>query len=206
MPRIIVIALSLFAITAAHAAPADKDNTYEVEVLVFRNIMPKLAGNELWTRDTVNTVIPDLATAASPIAAPPADPILTDAATVMSSNPRYQVLAHYSWIETADTRSASKPVRITASVSGNPHGLDGTVLFYMSRYLHVVVNLLLQESASDASAAGGNPAPNAPAIYRISEHRRIRSNETDYFDHPMFGALVRVIPLTKTGKAATGTR
>jgi len=192
VPRIIVIALSFFVITAAHAAPSDKSNTYEVEVLVFRNVMPRLTGNEMWTRDTVNPVIPDLSKAISPVAAPPANSRLSDAAKALSANPRYRVLAHYSWIQTADTRSASVPVRISASEPGNPQELGGTVRFYMSRYLHVELNLILRDPPAAANATGAIPIQGTPAIYVIKQHRRIRSDETDYFDHPMFGVLLRV--------------
>jgi len=31
--------------------------------------------------------------------------------------------------------------------------------------------------------------------YRLTEARRVKSSETYYFDHPKFGALVRVSPV-----------
>lgn len=41
------------------------------------------------------------------------------------------------------------------------------------------------------------PATLAPALqlYRISEHRRIRSNELHYLDHPRFGMIIKVSPV-----------
>ena len=203
VPRLIIAALSLFLFTSAQAAsPPEKSNTYEVEVLVFRNLMPSLTGNELWNQDTVRTSIPGLDKAITPVAAPPADPILSDAARKLSHNPHYRVLAHYSWIQTADIRSASTPVRITASEPGNPQALDGTILFYMSRYLHVELNLVLRDPPTASAASNTNmttgstqvsaqPAP-VSTVYVMKQHRRIRSDVTEYFDHPMFGVLLRV--------------
>jgi hypothetical protein len=34
-----------------------------------------------------------------------------------------------------------------------------------------------------------------PQVYRISERRRVRNLEINYFDHPKFGALVQVTPI-----------
>jgi hypothetical protein len=31
-------------------------------------------------------------------------------------------------------------------------------------------------------------------VYRLNERRRVKLSETHYFDHPKFGALVRVSP------------
>ncbi len=191
MSRIIFIALSLFAVATAQAASNDQGNSYEVEVMVFRNLMPNLVGNELWTQDTVNPAISDLGSAILPALAPPADPVLSDAAIALSANPRYRLLVHDSWIQTAATRFASKPIRITASEPGNPQELDGTVRFYLNQYLHVVLHLLLQEPAPNTGLAVFN-APAAPILYRMDEQRRIRLNQVNYFDHPMFGVLLRV--------------
>ena len=204
MSRIILIALLLFTVATAQAASSDQSNNYEVEVLVFRNIMPSLVGNELWTQDTVNPVIKGLANAASPVPAPPVDTVLSDAAIALSGNPHYQLLVHDSWIETAQTRFASKPVRITASEPGDPQELDGTVRFYLNQYMHVVLHLLLKEPAPE-SAASLFGAPAAPVLYRLDDQRRIRLNEVNYFDHPMFGVLLRVTRVPTTTPVAVAT-
>ncbi len=201
MSRIILIALLFFTVATAQAAPSNQSNNYEVEVLVFRNLMPSLVGNELWTQDTVNPVIKDLANAVSPVPAPPVDSVLSDAAIALSGNPHYQLLVHDSWIETAETRFASKPVRISASEPGNPQELDGTVRFYLNQYMHVVLHLLLKEPAPDSGASIFG-APAAPVLYRLDDQRRIRLNQVNYFDHPMFGVLLRVTRVPATTPVA----
>lgn len=201
MSQIILIALLFFTVATAQAAPSNQSNNYEVEVLVFRNLMPSLVGNELWTQDTVNPVIKDLANAVSPVPAPPVDSVLSDAAIALSGNPHYQLLVHDSWIETAETRFASKPVRISASEPGNPQELDGTVRFYLNQYMHVVLHLLLKEPAPDSGASIFG-APAAPVLYRLDDQRRIRPNQVNYFDHPMFGVLLRVTRVPATTPVA----
>jgi hypothetical protein len=65
----------------------------------------------------------------------------------------------------------------------------------MSRHLHLDVNLLFRDAAT-ASAPGGS------LVYRLSEQRKLKSQETHYFDHPKFGVLVRVMPLEKENEKA----
>ncbi len=197
MSRIIAIALSLLTIASAQAATSPPDNRYEVEVLVFRNLMPNLVGNELWTRDTVNPVIKGLARAVTPVPASPVDAQLTDAAIALSGNKHYQLLFHESWIETARSRFASKADRITVSAPGNPDELDGTLRFYLNQYMHVVLHLLLTEPAP-TSGPSLFASPAAPIQYRMDDARRIRPNEVNYFDHPMFGVLLRVTKVPAT--------
>jgi hypothetical protein len=67
---------------------------------------------------------------------------------------------------------------------------------YLSRYLHLDLNLNYAEKPAD----GGSPGADTGVIaYRINEQRRVKSQETHYFDHPKFGALIRLTPLT-TGR------
>ncbi len=196
MSRIIVLVLAFFAVATAQAATTDQSSTqsnnYEVELLVFRNFLPGLVGNEQWNQDTVNPVIKGLKQAIVPVPAPPADSVLSQAAIALSGSPHYQLLLHDSWIEAGRTRFASHPMRITASEPGDPDELDGTVRFYINEYMHVVLHLLLKEPAPNAGSPLFNSTPASPVLYRLDDERRIRLNEVNYFDHPMFGVLLRV--------------
>ena len=130
------------------------------------------------------------------------------AVAALETNDKYQVLTHKRWVQTADARSSSPVMRIT-----DPAGdLDGTVVFYMSRFLHVDVDLLLKDESDqkmDMTAGVANAKPVAgfamsssdatnnsqQLVYRIDESRRIRSNQMNYFDHPKFGVLLIITPM-----------
>jgi len=71
-------------------------------------------------------------------------------------------------------------------IRGGDNTLDGTLKFYLSRFLHVDVNLAL--------SADGNPSDQP---YRIVDHRRIKTQEINYFDHPKFGILLKVVQIGK---------
>lgn len=197
MSRIITALLLIVAtaIPQGVLAATDKENTYNVEVLVFATRLPQLEGNELWTRETADAVAPDSTDAQAPNpAAPPG--ILAAAANDLAKDGRFRILAYYSWIQTADAKSASKPIRLSGTNAKNPDELTGTLRLYLSRYLHLDLNLNYTEKTSDA---GVSNAGTGMITYRIDEQRRVKSQETHYFDHPKFGALIRLTPVT-TGK------
>ena len=168
-------------LTTVYAAPAT--TTYDVEVLVFENRLPQLEGGELWTRDNARSPIADLTDAVTLGDAPPEDSPLSTAAKTLERDGNYRVLVYQHWRQTAEERSATKPVRLR-----NTDGqLDGTLRFYLSRFLHVDLDLALQEKAPATGELN----------YRLSENRRIKTQELNYFDHPKFGVLMRV---TSAGK------
>lgn len=188
---------------AAATTPAN----YTVELVVFRNLMPDLEGKEIWSPDRVNLNIPGLDKAKNAAESSDENTDIGKAVAILETNDKYQVLAHKRWIQTADARSSSPVMRIT-----DPAGdLDGTVVFYMSRFLHVDVDLLLKdesEQKTDTASAAVTVQPiavsasstgasisNQELAYRIDESRRIRSNQMNYFDHPKFGVLVLITPM-----------
>ncbi len=111
--------------------------------------------------------------------------------------------------------------------------LFGTVSLRWNRFLHLALNLVYRSqreerhlanlelaqlfplaettTAQQATAESGtlDKRPTAPpgepaGQFRLRESRRIRTNTLYYFDHPLFGVLVRVKPLeTPTSSAPT---
>jgi len=187
--RTAILVLSGFGLLAAlpaQAAPAEKESSYEIEVVVFENRLPDLIGDELLVRDA-DSRIQKLESAVTPAAAV-SKPYLHPAITrLLEQDGSYRVLAHQHWQQTIDPKTIAMPVRVTAT---NPAELDGTIRFYMSRHLHLDVNLLFRETSVGAD-------PSGTVVYRLSEQRKLKSQETHYFDHPRLGVLVRVMPLEK---------
>ena len=182
--RIAILLLSGFGLLntlPASAAPADKESTYEIEIVVFENRLPDLIGDEMLARGA-EARVKKLETAVTPEAAvsePYLHPTIT---SLLDRDGHYRVLAHQHWQQTIDAKTVAKPVRVVAA---NPAEMEGTVRFFMSRHLHLDVDLLFR----DITAGSGNVS------YRLSEQRKLKSQETHYFDHPRLGVLVRVMPL-----------
>ena len=186
LPALLVLLAPL-----AFAAPEkEKESSYDIELLVFENNLPELVGDELFARDVKPLTARDLDNAVPPDSML-ADSLLSAAAMQLTKDGHYRLLAQARWQQTLDPsgKGAVKPIRITAGKDGE---LDGTIRFYMSRYLHLDVNLLFRESAS-----GGG----IPTTFRLNEQRRVKSQETHYFDHPRFGVLVRIMPTEKDKKS-----
>ena len=187
------IALIIAPLISLHAAPATT-NMYEIEVVVFENRLSDLEGSELWTREQGNPLSTEKDDSVVAGEKPPADSALSAAATALEKTGRHHVLAHLRWQQSAEAKSVSKPVKISNTESG----LNGSLRFYLSRFLILDLNLALREAQSGGIFSGASE--NSASVYRLNEPRRIKVSETHYFDHPKFGALVRVSPVKTTGQ------
>lgn len=183
----LIFILSLTPAALSNAAAAENTpNVYEVEVMVFENRIPELEGGELWTPSKDKNVNAEMSDVVKIAENASAEATLAAAATALENSGRHHVLAHLTWRQNVEAKSASKPVQITGAAGE----LDGALRFYLSRFLFVDINLNLRE----AGAAGSEPGKEIP-VYRLNEHRRVKIAEVHYFDHPKFGALVRVAPV-----------
>lgn len=116
----------------------------------------------------------------------------------------YEPIMHFGWTQVTWPDEDTLPIELDA-MGSRPAGLDGTLRLYLSRFLHLVVDLELDapeshQNADSRSSYGdyrslteyddfGSPRP---VRYRIDENRILRSGELRYFDHPKFGVLARV--------------
>jgi len=178
---LLLFGFGLLGSLPARAAPADKESTYEIEVVVFENRLPELIGDEMLARDA-DARVKKLESAVTPDAAVSEPYLYPTITSLLDQDGHYRVLAHQHWQQTIDAKTVAKPVRVEAT---NPAELEGTVRFFMSRHLHLDVNLLFR----DTTAGSGS------VVYRLSEQRKLKSQETHYFDHPKLGVLVRIMPL-----------
>lgn len=174
----------------ALAAPAEKEkeSTYEIEAVVFENRLPELVGDELLARDPAKTKIRGLENAVVPEKIEGDSFLQPTITSLLEKDGQYRVLAYLRWVQTVDAKSIAKPMRV-ASVT--PDELEGTIRFFMSRHLHLDINLVFRETV----AASGNEL--TATVYQMNEQRKIKTQETHYFDHPRLGVLVRVMPVEK---------
>ncbi len=111
----------------------------------------------------------------------------------------YKPLLHFGWTQTTYADRESEPRPLSAFVTP-PNGLDGELNLYLSRYLHLVIDLQLDAPATNASFGprGNDPVLTYPVRYRISEDRIFRNGELRYFDHPKFGVLAKITRVEET--------
>lgn len=121
----------------------------------------------------------------------------------------YTPLLHTGWSQTTLEEVESPPIPLRA-IGDPPLKLDGELTLYLGNYLHLVVDLSMEQASGSTPAdeaegvnrfgdAGlsdrhaASETPEEPLIrYRINEDRIVRNGELRYYDHPRFGVLARV--------------
>lgn len=91
----------------------------------------------------------------------------------------YEPVMHFGW--TQPTYAEELTTSIPLHAFGRPPAtLDGSLTLYLSRFLHLVVDLQLDAEEEQ------------PTFFRINENRILRNGEVRYFDHPRFGVIAKV--------------
>jgi len=76
--------------------------------------------------------------------------------------------------------------------------LDGTIKIHLGRYLHLEADLLyrsqIEPLKNNTFFMNLDEIEQPQTLFRMHQKRRLRSGELHYFDHPMFGMLVKIIP------------
>ena len=184
--------------TAANSALAA--GWYKVEVLVFARNHP--VSEEIWNTalqpryasQSVTIGAPEQSDHANPgdVARGAWQPLSEEETSLqymmerMASTGDYRELYHAGWRQTIGNKADTTPVYIRggqtiATDDGEVPELEGTLQFSESRFVHVSPRLWL------------NTENSGERFYvDISESRRLTGSDVYYFDHPMFGMLVRV--------------
>lgn len=115
----------------------------------------------------------------------------------------YSVLYHRAWRQLAysPSRAVSYPVQTTTD-SG--YRLEGALQLKRGRYLHLDVDLRLLGTVVQAPGQF-LPSQELPRAYRLTERRRLRGDKLHYFDHPRFGLLALVTPVSMPESAEDET-
>lgn len=93
------------------------------------------------------------------------------------------------------TGSGQPSIGDTSAVPGpesDVNILDGSFTVSIGRYLHVWIDLMYREPIAISPESNREYREFILAPYRISMHRRMRSNELHYIDHPLVGMLVKI--------------
>ncbi|NNE62073.1 MAG: hypothetical protein HKN35_14355 [Woeseia sp.] len=111
----------------------------------------------------------------------------------------YEPVFWSGWTQTAiaPARSPEIPLR---RLGNAPAEFDGTLKLYLSRFLHLVVNVALTERGTvPADYRGPAELPASPVKLRIDEDRIMKNGDIRYYDHPKFGLLAKVTLVEEAG-------
>jgi len=214
------------------AAPSPPIPQYQVEIIVFAH-REFDAGEERFSQELGPRTNQSEALLEVPIYVEPSPPLPTDPALAGQPAPvedplafrllapeqlqlnaeyrkltnlgAYRTLVHAGWVQPGLPEDQAKPFDLTLLGVTNPRGY---VRVYLSRFLHVGLDISYQDGAAAPAAADGNELREIalPPRYRLVTERQTRSGELHYFDHPAFGVLVKVTPVPTGNPSSTGRR
>ena len=233
-----------FGAAVAQEPAASEDEAprrYAVEVIIFRYAQDVGTGSERFLPDPLPAIEEGFEDAPTPLASTPAferEPAIEneelpqsthDIGFVMLAEDQltmtktfdlldrlevYEPLMHFGWSQLTWPDENTEPMDI-ARFGRPPVALEGTLELYLSRYLHLVVDLQLD--APESTVIGGGSRENGDSgdflvymdeqqtgkvRYRIEENRILKNADTRYFDHPKFGVLARVTRIEEPADAA----
>jgi hypothetical protein len=208
--------------------------SYTVEVIIFKYAEEVSAGTEVFSPDV--PIVEDFGSEpvgdfvfGDTIAEPePAEPVvevetdpdfdefilhiedeftLDDIASRLERLDAYEPIMHFAWTQETHPEQETQAIDLE-SLGPAPDGLSGSFKLYLSRYLHLVVELTLDEAPaivdpvaiddsvlafSDARTGYNFSAPEpGPVRFRILEDRIFKNGDLRYFDHPTFGVLAQI--------------
>jgi len=194
----LAIVTVLASLPSAGAQDAATPTVYTVEVIVIRN-MSGAGGPEDWGVKAVarGPETPDTSVTGKFVQLLPSSQYqLNDIAARLQNSTNYQPIAHFAWQQTASSWGSRAGFTI-AKLAGNVPGLSGIIYLERGAYLHLGMSLTYQ-SQSPPPALGADPG----TVFNLSESRRVKFFERNYFDHPAFGVITLVTP----AKPSTGGR
>lgn len=148
---------------------------------------------------------------------------LTNKATALNQSGRYKVLQHVSWLQPGLAKEDAIPVLVQAGKNfenefkertydqfnysdQNPiapqpiNEIDGTVKIVLGRYLHVYTDLAYRRPINISVDSEENPLGREQILadFAIKSHRKMRSKELHYIDHPLLGILIEIRPVEES--------
>jgi len=135
---------------------------------------------------------------------------LSSAFDTLSELDAYRPVAWAGWTQTVYESNVTPAIRLRR-LDRVPLAFDGTLKLYLSRYLHLEVDLRMEDRQGGVPPAAYNSR--GPALadiagaepqvrrvetvhYRIREDRIVKNGDLRYFDHPKFGLLAKISRVT----------
>jgi len=191
----LVLTSALTSLPVAQAQGAGANQTvYTIEVIVFRNLSGA-GGPEDWGAKAVarGPETPETPVTGRFVQTIPASQYqLNDIEAKLRNTANYQPIAHFAWQQTASSWGSRAGFTVS-KLAGNVPGLSGIVFLERGSYLHLGMSLNYQAGNAPAGLAA-TPG----AVFNMSESRRVKFFERNYYDHPAFGVIALVTPANRS--------
>lgn len=218
---VLFVLLSISISVSIYAAPDAKE--YQVELIIFKFNNTSDIYKETWPSTELK--IPTNAIALTSEVSnnnyytllPKSNLKYNSEYSKIHNNSRYKVISHLGWIQPKKDLLSKQPIHITTGKwFNNPKAnnssankvpeINGVISFSLKKYVHVNFDLTLSlpaRATNDISKPFElitNNNINGHDVYlqsfAIHEQRRLKNKELNYFDNPVFGAILVVNELS----------
>ena len=197
-----VLAFYFLQLSCANAEVTE----YDFEIIIFEDIANRYANSEQWqyefdqtASDSTLVEMDSQGNRANTTSSSSASNIrqikgigLNKYVRKLASSKNYHVLVHKSWRQTglADDAAIDIPIDSRLTDKGNANYINGTIKIVLGRYLHIYTDMIYQQPRKEAAPLLIGETSQHYKRYPINFHRRMRSKELHYLDHPIVGILV----------------
>ncbi|MBX2808213.1 MAG: peptidoglycan binding protein CsiV [Cellvibrionaceae bacterium] len=191
----------LFLLCGGMGASAQNEGRwYTVELLIFKRLGTEASSGEHWRTD-LTLSYPDNITYLNNKAdpgvkhhlglLPAASHQLGRYYYSLKKSANYRPLLHQAWQQQMQNKANSPALIIRGGKNlGANRELEGTITLHIARYLHLHTDLWLS-SEQDTQ----RDIYNKKQVTVLQQHRRMRSKELHYIDHPLMGILLLITPI-----------
>lgn len=140
----------------------------------------------------------------------------------LNRKPGYHVLLHLVWQQLINNRRLSKSIHLFGGNTYNQAGkimpssdsqfanrnfslkrqVDGTITISVNKYFNVDLNLYFAAPLAQLVRLSRTnyfqDVHKGLAYFHLLQSRRMRSNELNYFDYPLYGALIKITHIKQT--------
>jgi len=179
--RIGLFVIAFLALSAPLAA--QQTRWYKIEMILFVELGDAASSARYWPEDpgqpAMQDAIPLTVGSARVQALPPSAYRLSGIWSALKRSRNYRPIRHLAWQQPGLSSRSAPLVAIGDELDAE---IRGTIKVYRSRFLHLELDLVLQE---------------ADQRFRFKASRRMRSNELHYLDSPKLSAVVIITPVTE---------
>lgn len=179
---------------------ADSAQLYQFELIIFSHITNETLQSEYWPSVT-DIVIPSNAIELDNDQIVPRSQWQLDSEQKFLLKNKYPILLHLAWQAPASSLTQAQVIHLSGGEAYDNGGkqVNGIVSMSLARYFNVHFNLeflLPWADIQDLNLANVTHDDHNPYLtFKINEDLRMRSNELNYIDHPLYGILFKITQL-----------
>ena len=209
LTTILLLFLSISSALAEEAGTPPDLKEYDVEVILFEDAHARYMSSQTWDQPQPQNDGGIIEKTGEDVDARQHDPtnfksikpsILKAKYKRMNASSEYKVLFYGAWRQPGLDKNKAFEIDINdlknAHKSKSKNTLTGRFKLVLARYLHLYTDLQYhRDSVAPVTDEQQDNTGIRHDVYPLKNHRRMRSKELHYIDHPLVGMLVQINPV-----------